>query len=137
MSRRTILVGLVLGLVFARGAPAASGPAGPQTPAALAKAKVEAAAKAFETAEKSYATGQSTAEQVYLWSRRWLEARRDLADNQAERAAAVEAHLGRLQMLRKTITARYKVGNAPYAEVTGAEFYVVEAELWLAQAKTR
>jgi outer membrane protein TolC len=100
----------------------------------LAAAKLKAARATYEAALKAFAGGKSDPEKVYLWSRRWMEARRDRAAKKADRVAAVEAHRDRMKELRKTAEARYRAGQLPLADVLGVDFYIAEAELWLAQA---
>lgn len=127
--------GLALGLVLAVGVilPVALG-AEPRTTLALAEAKVKAAQKAYEESVKAIRDGRSDAEKVYVWSRRWLEAQRD-ADKKADRTAGLKAHRDRMKDLRQTAEALYKLAKAPYAEVAGTEYYLAEAELWLAPDK--
>lgn len=105
--------------------------------AALAKTKVAAAKTTYEVTVKAFAEGKADAEKVYLWSRRWMEAQRDVSGKQPDRVAAVEAHLERMKELRKTAEARYRIAQAPPADVLGADFSIAEAELWLAQVKAK
>jgi hypothetical protein len=115
-------------------APAVAAPAARRD---LAQTKLATARKVFEATVRAFQTGQSDAEKVYLWSRRWLEAQRDLSDKKAAEVAALEAHRGRMKDLRKMAEQRYRAGKVPDAEALGAEFYVAEVELWLARAKAR
>ena len=129
-------VGGALGLLMAR-AGAAVTAAGPPALADLVQAKVKAAEAAYKAAAGDYQNGRSDAEKVYLWSRRLAEAQQELSGKKADQLAALEAHEQRLKGLRKTAEQRYRTGNAPHAEVLGAEFYNAEAALWLARAKAK
>ena len=129
-------VGGALGLLMAR-AGAAVTAAGPPALADLVQAKVKAAEAAYKAAAGDYQNGRSDAEKVYLWSRRLAEAQQELSGKKADQVAAVEAHGQRMKGLRKTAEQRYRTGNAPHAEVLGAEFYNAEAALWLARAKAK
>jgi hypothetical protein len=73
-------------------------------------------------------------EDVYLWSVRWLNAQRDLASRKEEEMAALEDHLRRMQNLQRRVAALARELMSP-TEVQAAEYYRLEAELWLAQAK--
>jgi hypothetical protein len=130
----TILLSFILGLAVTGTAPA---PPTPQPPSALARAKLDAARQTYQAVMRDLPAARADAEKVYLWSRRVLEAQRDLSDKKAERIAALEDHLARMKELRKVALARYRAGHATHTEALAGEFYVAEAELWLAQAKTR
>ena len=99
--------------------------------------RVKAAEVAYKAVVADYQNGRSDAEKVYLWSRRLAEAQQELSGKRAEQVAAVEAHGQRMKGLRKTAEQRYRTGNAPHAEVLGAEFYNAEAALWLARLKAK
>ncbi len=104
---------------------------------ANAKARLQAARKVYEGYLSRYKIGPSQpldAEKLYQWSRRWLEAQQDLALKKADRVAAAEAHLARMRRLEQTMRDLARKEVAPY-EVAGAEFYRLEAERWVAQAK--
>jgi outer membrane protein TolC len=66
-----------------------------------------------------------------------LEAQQDSSDKKADRLAALEGHLGRMKDLRKITEERYTLGHAIQADVLAADYYIAEATLWLAQAKTK
>jgi hypothetical protein len=137
MSGRAFLAELALGFVLAGGISAPPGRGDAQAAPDPAKAKLEAARITYEALLEVHRQGQAgfDAEKVYLWSRRWMEAERDLSEKKADRAAAAEAHLDRMKDLRKLDVARYKAGQGTKAEALGADFYVAEAELWLARVK--
>jgi multidrug efflux pump subunit AcrA (membrane-fusion protein) len=105
--------------------------------AELAKTKVAAAKAAYGVTSKAFAEGKADAEKVYLWSRRWMETERDVSDKAPGRVAAVGSHLDRMKKLRKAAEARYQIGQAGQVDVLGADFYLAEAELWLARAEAK
>jgi RND family efflux transporter MFP subunit len=103
----------------------------------LTQARLEAARKTYEMLLQRYknATDRLDTEKMYQWSRRWMEAGRDLASKQDERVAAVQAHLDRMKDLERLATALSKAGQGLMSDVSAAEFYRTEAELWLAREK--
>jgi hypothetical protein len=103
----------------------------------LKKARVETARLAYEASFQALNAGKVDAERVYLWSVRLLEAQRDLSDKEAERLTALEGHLDRMKGLRKVAEARYKLGQTHQGEVFAADYYIAEAEIWLARVKAR
>lgn len=104
--------------------------------AELAKTKVATAKAGYEgTVAVRRTGGRADPEQVYLWSRRWMEAERDVSDKPADRVAAIENHKTRMKELHKFTLVEYQAGKVTHAQVLGADFYAAEAELWLAEAK--
>jgi hypothetical protein len=94
----------------------------------ISQAKLDLARKMYERTlelESKNATGVLP-ESRYLWSRRWLESQVELAKNKKEIIASYKAHLGRMKDL---------VGKLTEASAKmSAEYYVLEAELWVARA---
>jgi hypothetical protein len=109
---------------------AAPAPEGPAVPPELAKSLEEVAKKTYE---KTCETGEF--EKAYQWSRRWLEAERQRSDKKADRITAAQAHLDRMKALQKRAERERQNGQASQADVLAIEYYCVEAEIWLAQAK--
>jgi hypothetical protein len=75
-------------------------------------------------------------DQVYRWSIRWLQADRDLSPKGPGDVAALEAHLKRMIELQE----RVEVLNRellPNTQKLEAEWYVLEARLWLERAKAK
>jgi hypothetical protein len=83
--------------------PASAAPAPPEgkAPPELLKVQRDAARKAYEVCATVYAELAPGAdnEKCYLWSRRWLEAERQLAADADVDRAAVAAHLERMKKL--------------------------------------
>jgi hypothetical protein len=136
MFRRAIILALVVG-VASVGEPSQARADEPPSVADLMKAKADTARRAYEASVAALATGKADAERVYLWSHRLLEAQQDSSDKKADRLAALEGHLARMKDLRKLTEERYKQGVAIQADALAADYYIAEATLWLARAKTK
>ncbi len=132
----------VLLLVLAAAPLAFHGPVhgGPGDAAANAKARMEAARKVYEGSLRWYREGPVQPldpEKLYQWSRRWLEAQQDLATKKEDRVAAAKAHLTRMQALERITRLMHKGGSVRAFDVAAVEFYRLEAERWVAQAKAK
>jgi hypothetical protein len=75
-------------------------------------------------------------EEIYIWSVRWLQAQRDLSAKHEDQLAALEAHLKRMTELHKIVKDLAKDLMLGF-RVDEAEWYRLEAQLWLAQAKAK
>lgn len=69
-------------------------------------------------------------EDVYRWSRRWMEAERERATSAAERVAAARGHFERMKKLEQEVQG-YARGTIPFQQLACTQFYRAEAELWL------
>jgi hypothetical protein len=130
---------LVLVIPFVPVVAAAPAPPEGKAPPELLKAQRDAARKTYEMSAQCYAEGvpPGDAEKCYLWSRRWLDAERQLAgDGDADRAAVV-AHLDRMKHLEEMTRKLLRVGakSVTVVDAAAAAFYRAEAEVWVAQAK--
>ena len=70
----------------------------------------------------------------YTWSRRWMEAERECAADDAGRRAATAAHLDRMKRLLDVARKRLDAGMISASEAAAARYYVAEAEQWAAEA---
>jgi hypothetical protein len=113
--------------------------ADPEVPADVLKAQVVSAAEVYRLRLEGYRGGEpnSDLESTYLWSVRWLNAERDLSKKPNDRVAAAAAHLERMKTVEAMAAARVKGGNAPRHHAAAAEFFRVEAQIWLARAKDK
>jgi hypothetical protein len=112
----------------------------------LLKARAAAAEKAYRSALEGLTRTQKVGnvliqitespEEVYVWSVRWLEAQRDLSPKHEDHLAALEAHLQRMTELQKRIKALAR-DVVPRIKEDEAEWYRLEAQLWLAKAKAQ
>jgi hypothetical protein len=130
---------IILGVLLGMGATNLSG--ADQAPASnklsrLRKAKVEAARETYQVIWKNYKDGLVPAvEFPYRWSRRWLEAEREMSDGKADQVAACKSHLERMREMERIERELRRSRLNPVNEFTAAEFYRVEAEIWLTQAQ--
>jgi hypothetical protein len=87
----------------------------------------QAAQKALEQTQELYQTGRGTAEDVYRWSRRLMEAEQK-ADHNNRQAAA--AHIDRMKALQDRVVAKAKAGveGGEEANVAAAAYFVEEAK---------
>jgi hypothetical protein len=101
-----------------------------QTIASLAQARHWSAVVSFEKALSDYQEGRITIDALRAKALRVLEAHRDLINTKDSRIADLENYLG---VIRK---AWERAKSEPSREeLANAEYYRLEAELWLAQAK--
>jgi hypothetical protein len=75
-------------------------------------------------------------EEVYTWSVRLLDAERDLSSRHDDRISALQGHLQRMTDLQKQVK-RMLEELLPPKTAMDAEWYRLEAELWLAQARSK
>jgi hypothetical protein len=94
---------------------AASSPSPPPSPPR------EAARRGFDLSQARFRTGQSSVEEVCLWSRRVRDA--------APRSEAEDrAHLERLRSLGALVQDRFKAGVSTQLDVVAVEFHLADAE---------
>jgi hypothetical protein len=104
-------------------------------PGASSKELVEAARRAYELQIKvrALAPAEFRADELYLWSKRWMTAEWDLNLPAGEGAKAVKAHFDRMTDLENfTITLR-QANQVAEPDVAAATYYRIEAELMLAR----
>jgi hypothetical protein len=124
---------ILLGLVRAAPNPPAAKPA-----AKLALVKRDAARKTYEAVWKNNREALVPfVEIAYRWSRRWLEAERELSEKKADQIAALQAHWNRMKDLEKITLERFRAKVVPVEEASAAEFYSLEAEIWLKQEREK
>ncbi len=109
----------------------------------LLKARIVLAQKGYDRSEKSLGEVKrignmnillTKPEEIHTWSVRWLQAERDTNLKKADDIAAVERHLARVTELAKKVNSLVPEVLPPIAQLD-AEWYVLEAELWLVQTK--
>jgi hypothetical protein len=103
-----------------------------------AKARMAAAQKVYQgtlARLKVDANYPLDAEGLYRWSRRWLEAERELREKKEGRVAAAQAHLDRMKKLEALMRGWRDSKFFTDTDVAAVEFYRLEAERWLARAK--
>jgi hypothetical protein len=103
----------------------------------LTKARLEAARNAYKAVE-DLPSEDRNGEIRYIWSKRLLEAEKEAANDQAEVLAAYKTHYERMMKFKKVINDLQKSPDKlPLEITTSAEFYRIEAELWLERAEKR
>ena len=130
----TALTATVLGLVLG-----AAPPQGKEIQK-LREAKVAAARRTYEllTKQMQVRVGKGAdVESLCLWSRRWLEAEREAAADKTKVVSALEAHLARMRELEINLKNLIRAKLAAPGDAAPVEFYRLEAEIWLAQAKRK
>jgi RNA polymerase sigma factor (sigma-70 family) len=149
----TVAVALVVGLAlagagagaFAHSQQAQEPPKKSEAPAAgpakedtLKKDLVEAARKTYEENRKLLRVSQEIrVEELYRWSRRWLEAELELGGGKDRREAALRAHHDRMKELAKFAHSQVDAGLAWTSDASAADFYRTQAELWLARGQAK
>ncbi|HEX3447983.1 MAG TPA: hypothetical protein VHS97_06995 [Isosphaeraceae bacterium] len=124
-----------LGLFLAAASFAPAPPEKPATVSPLAEARYRAAVKQFDETWAYYRQARIDSYQVYVWSRLVLESRRAIAVKPAEQITALEDHLDRMKKLEELVTKIRRLGFGRSYDVGASEYYRLEAENWLEQAK--
>lgn len=114
--------------------------AGPDPDAAtalsqLANQRRDAARKTYEVMWANYREGRASEEAIYRWSLRWFEAERQIGKHPDDRIAACRGHWERMVALEKIVRTLQRSRVTTIDKVSAVEFYRVEAEEWLLQAK--
>jgi len=140
-----VLFSLVIHLLPGPAAPIRQGK--PPPPSKLELARLNAAREACSRFSLHTRVGGSLVdvlEMNYLWSKRLLEAEREVGRNKMHEATAFKAHLDRMVELETKIKKRLweqskgvKLPSRHHQlqERAAAVFYRAEAELWLEKAK--
>jgi hypothetical protein len=89
----------------------------------LAKARADAASKAFTLAKSGLSVGATTTDVACAWSLRWYQ-----AEKAAGTSAAAAEHLARMQALESEVVARVKTGAAGALDQATATYYCADAE---------
>jgi hypothetical protein len=111
---------------------------------AILKARVVAAERVYKAVFEGLGRFQRTGntlvqvtqnpEEVHLWSVRWLQAERALKPKPEDQTAALQEHLERMTKLKGAIDQLTSDLMHSYNK-DKAEWYLLEAELWLEEAK--
>jgi hypothetical protein len=101
------------------------------------KAFVKAAKDLYESAWGEYQNGGRAIDWLFPWSVNWLKADLRLSNMKADKVAAHERHLERIDKVLKITKSRWElgaVGRTPYFQ---AVYCRHEAEIWLDEAKAK
>lgn len=111
-------------------------PSAPKVPPALAKERLDTARKTYEGYWLRLRNRQSVGpETIYTWSLRWLRAQQALGAGKAGKPVALQAHLDRMKDLEKLWEAYARTGQGSQTDADAAQYFRIEAEIWLAQVK--
>jgi hypothetical protein len=105
--------------------------------AELARQRLQAAREVYKGLATQVLQGLANAESLANWSPHLLAAELDAATTQAERIAALEAHVGRLKDFEKQVKAIVAAGQARPMDSARVRCFRLEAELRLAKEKTK
>jgi hypothetical protein len=130
VARQVVIFGFALAALSIAPAPQEKAP----KRSALAEARLKAALKQYDETWTFYKQSRTGSFPVYYWSRLVLDSQRDLATNKAERAAALEAHLARMNELEALVKKVRKLGFGFSIDVGASEYYRIEAQVWLEKA---
>ena len=129
---------LCWGLLLA-GASVAPVPQGKEArkPSPLAEARHNAAVKQFDLIWQYYQQSRVQSFDVYVWSRLLLDASKAVSDRPGKQIAAFEEHLDRMKKLETLIKKVRRLGFGRSSDVGASEYFRIEAEYWLAEAKSQ
>ena len=102
----------------------------------LAEARYNAALQQFDLIWQYFQQSRVESFDVYVWSRLLLDARKGVSDR-PDRIAAYEEHLDRMKKLETLIKKVRRLGFGRSSDVGASEYYRIEAECWLAEAKSQ
>ena len=103
----------------------------------LAEARYNAALQQFDLIWQYYQQSRVESFDVYVWSRLLMDASKGLNDRPDKRIAAYEEHLDRMKKLETLIKKVRRLGFGRSSDVGASEYYRIEAECWLAEAKSQ
>jgi len=104
--------------------------------AALSERRQRAAEKEFELIWQYFRQDRVEAFDVYLWSRLLFDSRCELATRPAGRVAASQEHLNHMKDLEVLVKKVRRLGFGRSSDVGASEYWRIEAECWLAEAKS-
>jgi hypothetical protein len=136
MARRRRTLPFILGLSLAAlsFAPAAQEKKADDRPP-LAELRRDAAQKQFDLTWQYYQQNRVETFDVYLWSRLLLDAQRAVARTPEDRVEAFRQHLDHMARLEALIKKIRRLGFGRSNDVGASEYFRIEAECWLAEAK--
>jgi hypothetical protein len=117
----------------------APGQVATQSPSELAQAQLKAAREAYRQLVEAEKKGQRSfdPERHYVWSKRILEAERQVARNKEEVFTAFEEHFKRMTTLETKAKQFARAGTVGADQVAAVAFYRAEAAVWKERAKVK
>jgi hypothetical protein len=134
MSRRAVLLTVAVLLCSLPAAPRAAEPA--DLPK-LRKEQLTTAQQGLALIDRRFQQGNASSEAVLGWARRVLNAELALSDTKADRVAAYEKYLQRLQQHEERCKAHLTAGVITNLDYLAARYDRQGAEAWLAEAKQK
>jgi len=101
-----------------------------------ARAMLDTAKKTYEVTRTAYDDGTEVFSNLYVWSVRWLEVERALAETKDADLAALRGHWERTKDWYNDVEPLYRNGarGGEPSKFRAAEYYVAEAAFWLVAA---
>jgi len=108
----------------------------PAAPSPL-EVRLQAAVKQYDLTWQYYQQNRVDTRDVYLWSRLLLDARQALSHRPADRLRDYEEHLDHMKKLEALIKKIRRLGFGRTTDVGASEYFRIEAESWVAEARPR
>jgi hypothetical protein len=99
--------------------------------------RLQAAVKQYDLTWQYYAQNRVDTRDVYLWSRLLLDARQAVSRRPADRIRDYQEHLDHMRKLEALIKKIRRLGFGRSSDVGASEYFRIEAESWLAEAKAQ
>jgi hypothetical protein len=135
---KTLVVALALAVSLALQRPTV---AADEEAVANAKARLEAAKKVYEDLSKRMEADPARYpldfDKLCTWSVRWMEAQRDASGDADAKAKAVQDHLARVKDVGELAKYLAKTGVTVGYDIAITDFYRLEAERMVAEAKKK
>jgi hypothetical protein len=107
-------------------------------PTELEKALVEVAREGYTAYLEEVEVGKIIpSEEMFRWSRRWLDAQRTLSDKKADQVAAFKAHCDRMKEMEKRLKGFFDAGKIGVKDYKAGQYRYVQAQIWLARAQSQ
>ena len=103
----------------------------------LAEERLRAAQQQFELIWQFYQQSRVESFDVYVWSRLVLDSRLGLSAKPVDRISAYEDHLERMKKLETLVKKIRRLGFGRSSDVGATAYYRIEAEAWLAEARSQ
>jgi hypothetical protein len=109
----------------------------PKPAPAMAEVRLQAAVKQYDLTWQYYQQNRVDTRDVYLWSRLLLDARQTVSNRPADRLRDFEEHLDHMRKLEALIKKIRRLGFGLSSDIGASEYFRIEAESWVAEAKSR
>jgi len=103
----------------------------------MAESRYQAAVRAYEESWVYYRQARTDPFFTYSWSRIVMVCQADLSDKKEDQLAAMQGHLERMKKLDTLVKKVRQIGFQRSIDIVSADYFIKEAELWLAKAKTQ